>query len=54
MKELSLMLAGALALLAFPSCSGGDCSCNSYNKDYLRDVPVTRAQRFDNSPMLGN
>ncbi len=54
MKELSLMLVGALALLAFPSCSGGDCGCNGYNKDYLRDVPVTRAQRFDNSPMLGN
>ncbi len=41
MKWLASSLAASLLL-----CSCGECNCNSYNKDYLRDVPVTRSQTF--------
>ncbi len=45
MRTLAMMTLAALA--ALPFCSCGECNCNSYNKDYLRDVPVTRSQRFN-------
>ena len=44
MKHLCLMLAAVLAASLFSSC--GECPCNSYNKDLLRDVPVTTHHRF--------
>lgn len=44
MKPVILLCLASVALSLFPSC--GECACNSVNKDYLRDVPVTRSQRF--------
>lgn len=45
MKTLCLSLLGAVAMVTLSSC-GGECACNSYNKDYLRDVPVTTTRAF--------
>lgn len=45
MKTLSLALLAAVAVLTFSSC--GECACNAYNKDYLRDVPVTTTRAFN-------
>lgn len=45
MKTLCLSLLGVVAVAALSSC--GECSCNSYNKDYLRDVPVTTTRAFN-------
>ncbi len=45
MKTISLMTLASLAALALASC--GPCDCHSPNKDYLRDVPVSRSQSFD-------
>lgn len=42
MKTLLLLCATALLMA---SC--GDCPCNSYNKDYLRDVPVSNTRSFN-------
>lgn len=44
MKTIALTLIGASVMMVLTSC--GECACNSYNKDYLRDVPVTRSARF--------
>ncbi len=44
MRTLATLTLALLAALPFSSC--GNCNCNSYNPDYLRDVPVTRSQRF--------
>lgn len=44
MKSLSLLLLGAAVAVLLSSC--GECACNSYNKDYLRDVPVTTHRSF--------
>lgn len=44
MKTIALILLGASMTMVLTSC--GECACNSYNKDYLRDVPVTRSARF--------
>lgn len=45
MKMLCLALSVALAACALSSC--GECACNAYNKDYLRDVPVTTTRAFN-------
>ncbi len=45
MRTLACLTLAVLTTLSFSSC--GECSCNSYNPDYLRDVPVTRSQRFE-------
>lgn len=44
MKHIMVLCLVAVTLSLFASC--GECACNSVNKDYLRDVPVTRSQRF--------
>ncbi len=44
MKTLATLTLAALAALALSSC--GECNCKDYNPDYLRDVPVSRSQRF--------
>lgn len=44
MKTLSLSLLAVVAVGTFSSC--GECACNAYNKDYLRDVPVTTTRAF--------
>lgn len=44
MKTLCLSLLGVMAAVVFSSC--GECACNAYNKDYLRDVPVTTTRAF--------
>ena len=44
MRTIAVTVACAAVLLMLNSC--GECSCNTINKDYLRDVPVTKAKRF--------
>ncbi len=44
MRTLATLTLAVLAALTFSSC--GECDCKGYNPDYLRDVPVTRSQRF--------
>ncbi len=44
-KSLFTLVLGALVAAALSSC--GNCNCNSYNSDYLRDVPTTYSQSFD-------
>lgn len=44
MKTLCLSLLAIVAAATFSSC--GECACNAYNKDYLRDVPVTTTRAF--------
>lgn len=44
MKHMLLLLLGTMAAALLTSC--GECPCNSYNKDYLRDVPVTTHHSF--------
>lgn len=39
-----MMLLALVAPLVLSAC--GECPCKSANKDYLRDVPVTRSQSF--------
>lgn len=46
MKKLCLLSLGLLTASLFSACAYGDCPCNSYNKDYLRDVPVTTHHSF--------
>ncbi len=51
MRTLACLTLAVLAALPFSSCGGGGapwggCNCSGYNPDYLRDVPVTRSQRF--------
>ncbi len=45
MKIVFTLALGILGSLTITSC--GECACNSYNSDYLRDVPVTRSQHFN-------
>lgn len=45
MKMMCLSLLAVMAAVTFSSCSG-ECACTSYNKDYLRDVPVTTTRAF--------
>ncbi len=45
MKTLSFIVVSAAALLALSSC--GNCSCNSYSPDALRDVPVSSSRSFE-------
>ncbi len=44
MKSIIFLCLASVTLSLFSSC--GECACNSINKDYLQDVPVTRSQRF--------
>ncbi|GEM_PF-1463429 len=44
MKTIALMLIGACVAISLNSC--GKCPCSSYNKDHLRDVPVSRSASF--------
>ncbi len=43
MRTLATLTLAVLVALPFASCG---CDCNKPNMDYLRDVPVTRSQRF--------
>lgn len=45
MKTLCFSLLGVMAAVSLSSC--GECACNAYNKDYLRDVPVTTTRAFN-------
>ncbi len=45
MKIIAISVLGAIAAVALSAC--GECNCNSYNRDYLRDVPTTSSQSFD-------
>ena len=45
MKTLLSLCFVAVGLLSLSSC--GECNCNSYNKDYLRDVPVNSSRAFN-------
>lgn len=45
MKIIALSVFAALAAVALSAC--GECPCNSYNRDYLRDVPTSSSQSFD-------
>ncbi|MDO5472099.1 MAG: CGxCxC motif mini-lipoprotein [Akkermansia sp.] len=45
MKIIVISLLGALVTVAVTSC-GGNCACNSYNSDYLRDVPRSSSRSF--------
>lgn len=45
MKTMCLSLLVLVAASLFSSC--GECACNAYNKDYLRDVPVTTTRAFN-------
>ncbi len=45
MKTLAFVMASAAALLALSSC--GECACNSYHPDALRDVPVRSYRSFE-------
>lgn len=45
MKTLCLSLLCVVAVVTLSSC--GECACNAYNKDYLRDVPVTTTRAFN-------
>lgn len=45
MKTLAFILVSAAALVTLNSC--GPCACNSYNPDYLRDVPVSSSRSFE-------
>lgn len=44
MKKIAYVIAGAVAAVLLASC--GECACNSYNSDYLRDVPVYSNRAF--------
>ncbi len=44
MRTLASLALAVLAALPFSSCSCNNC--NGYNPDYLRDVPVSRSERF--------
>ncbi|MBQ8479875.1 MAG: hypothetical protein IJ503_05765 [Akkermansia sp.] len=44
MKKLAVCMLCAAAAVLLNSC--GNCSCNSYNKDYLRDVPRSSSRSF--------
>lgn len=43
---MRVLLLGCVAVGSMLVCSCGECSCMG-NKDYLRDVPVTRSQSFN-------
>ncbi len=45
MKKIALTIAGVVTAALLASC--GECACNSYNSDYLRDVPVSSSRSFD-------
>ncbi|MBR6576495.1 MAG: hypothetical protein IKK73_05120 [Akkermansia sp.] len=45
MKTLVFMMVSAAALVTLSSC--GECNCNSYNPDALRDVPVRSYRSFE-------
>ncbi|MGN0836702.1 MAG: CGxCxC motif mini-lipoprotein [Akkermansia sp.] len=45
MKTLLSLCLAAVGVLTLSSC--GECNCNSYNKDYLRDVPVSSSRSFN-------
>ncbi|MBQ8516882.1 MAG: hypothetical protein IJ498_04810 [Akkermansia sp.] len=45
MKKIVYLIAGAVAASLLASC--GECACNSYNSDYLRDVPVSSSRSFE-------
>ncbi|MBR5212930.1 MAG: hypothetical protein IKV92_01570 [Akkermansia sp.] len=45
MKMIAITVVGAIAAVVLCSC--GECDCNSYNRDYLRDVPTSSSQYFD-------
>ncbi len=52
MRTLATLTLAVFASLSLSSCGGGGspwggCNCSGYNPDYLRDVPVTRSQRFE-------
>ncbi len=44
MRTLATLSLAVLAALPFNSCS---CPCNQPNRDYLRDLPVYRSERFE-------
>ncbi|MBR2126248.1 MAG: hypothetical protein IJ943_05905 [Akkermansia sp.] len=44
MKMPFICLLCAAAVVLLNSC--GNCACNSYNKDYLRDVPRSSSRSF--------
>ncbi len=45
MKTFASLTLALLAALSFSSC--GCHTCKGYNPDYLRDLPVTRSERFN-------
>ncbi len=44
-KRIVYLIAGVVAAVLPASC--GECACNSYNSDYLRDVPVYSSRSFN-------
>lgn len=45
MKIAIISLVSAAAAVVLSSC--GECACGSYNRDYLRDVPVSSSRSFN-------
>jgi hypothetical protein len=45
MKTLAFFMVAAAAVLTLSSC--GNCACNSYHPDALRDVPVHSYRSFE-------
>ncbi len=45
MKLLFTLLAGLVTSFALSAC--GECACNSYNPEYLRDIPVSTSRSFN-------
>lgn len=45
MKTLVFIMTSVAAAVVLSSC--GECNCNSYNRDALRDVPVYSYRSFE-------